>query len=527
MIVRLPVVRYRGNGGEGKKAIYVAIITVEGRMRTYSLYDVFVRNDNVSSDGVALVEGEETFTFHELHMHVLHAAAVLKDKGVGAGDRVAMLSLNNSGFFILLGALARLGAIMVPLNWRLSAAELSYIVKDSLPVFLFTDQEHAQKTNEIIKNTSISVLNVEDLTTWDKKQPSKNKASTYDDKSTDSDMPLCIIYTAAVEGYPRGAVLSHGNLIAANMQVITSMGLSAKDANLNMLPLFHITGLNLALAVMQAGGRNVIVEKFDEIQVLEVTTAEKITLWGSFPPILNRIMTQLQKGAYDISSLKYVAGLDGPDTIASFEKKVRAKFWILYGQSETTGFVTFSKASEKPGSAGKQGCLTTFCLLGDDDNQVKPDEIGEIAVRGPLVFQGYWQQKEATEKTFRNGWHHTGDLGQLDSEGYLFFKGRKPEKELIKPGGENVYPAEVEAAILEHSAVKEVCVIGVPDAKFGEGIKAVCVLHGGEILDKKELIEFVAGRIARYKKPKYVEFVDALPRRDEKIDRPRVKELWG
>lgn len=496
-------------------------------MRTYSLYDVFVRNDNVSSDSIALVEGENTFTFHALHLHVLHAASVLKDKGVGAGDRVAMLSLNHSGFFILLGALARLGAIMVPLNWRLSAAELSYILRDSSPTFLFIDQEHAQNANELIKNTSISVLNVEDLSAGDKNQPSTHKISAYDDNSIDSDMPLCIIYTAAVEGYPRGAILSHGNLIAANMQVITSMGLSKKDVNLNMLPLFHITGLNLALAVMQVGGRNVIIEKFNEKQVLEVTTSEKITIWGSFPPILNRTMSLLEQDTYDIASLKYVVGLDGPDNIASFEQKAAAKFWILYGQSETTGFVTFSEASEKLGSAGQQGCLTTFCLLGDDDNQVAPGEIGEIAVRGPLVFQGYWKQKEVTEKTFRNGWHHTGDLGQLDSDGYLFFKGRKPEKELIKPGGENVYPAEVEAAILEHSSVKEVCVIGVPDTKFGEGIKAVCVLHDNEVLHKKELIEFVAGRIARYKKPQYVEFVDELPRIDEKIDRARVKELWG
>lgn len=496
-------------------------------MRTYSLYDVFVRNDKVSSDTIALVENEDAFTFHELHKNVLLTAAVLKDKGVCKGDRVAVLSLNHSGFFILIGALARLGAIMVPLNWRLSIGELGYILKDSSSMLLFTDQKHVDIANELIKNNSIPVLNIEDLKAESKEQQVIHDISGSEDSLIDSNTPLCIIYTAAVEGYPRGAVLSHENLIAANMQVITSMGLSEKDVNLNMLPLFHITGLNLALAVMQVGGRNIIIEKFTEQQTLELTQSEKVTLWGSFPPILSRTMEEFDKHDYDISSLKYVVGLDGPDTISSFEVKTRAKFWILYGQSETTGFVTFSEASEKLGSAGKQGLLTSFCLLDEDGNPVEQGETGEIAVRGPLVFQGYWKLDEVNKKTFRNGWHHTGDLGQLDTDGYLYYKGRKPEKELIKPGGENVYPAEVEAVILQHECVKTVCVIGVPDPKFGEGIKAVCVLNSGVTLDKKELIEFVGSRIARYKKPQYVEFVAELPQKDNVIDRIRVKELWG
>ncbi len=270
-----------------------------------------------------------------------------------------------------------------------------------------------------------------------------------------------------------------------------------------------------------------IIEKFNEKQVLKLTTSEQVTLWGSFPPILSRTIEEFQKGEYNISSLKYVVGLDGPETIASFEEVSGAKFWILYGQSETSGFVTFSEASEKLGSAGKQGCLTTFYLVDEEDEPVEVGEVGEIVVRGPLVFQGYWKQKTVNEKTFRNAWHHTGDLGQVDGEGYLYYKGRKPEKELIKPGGENVYPAEVETAMLEHSDVNAVCVIGVPDAKFGEGIKAVCVLNKGSNLAKKDLIEFVAGRIARYKKPQYVEYVDELPYKDELIDRSKVKELWG
>lgn len=496
-------------------------------MRTYSLYDVFVRNEKVSSNSIAIIEGEDTLTFHDLHQRVLFTAALLEEKGVEKGDRVALLSLNRSCFFILLGALAKIGAILVPLNWRLSSGELHYILDDSSPKILFVDDTHDQVANDITLNSSVNLLSVMEIQTGGKEQTLSYSSRGAEVGLVDQDTPLCIIYTAAVEGHPRGAVLSHGNLVAADMQVITSMGLSDKDVNLNMLPLFHITGLNLALAVMQVGGCNVIIEKFNEKQVLELTTALNVTLWGSFPPILSRTIEEFEKGNYNLSSLKYIVGLDGPETIASFEKITDAKFWILYGQSETSGFVTFSEASEKLGSAGKQGCLTTYDLVDEDDQPVTVGEIGEIVVRGPLVFQGYWKQEAVNKRTFRNDWHHTGDLGQVDNEGYLYYKGRKPEKELIKPGGENVYPAEVEAAILEHSDVSAVCVIGVPDAKFGEGIKAVCVLNAGCNLEKKDLIEFVGGRIARYKKPQYVEYVEELPYKGEAIDRGKVKELWG
>lgn len=525
MIVRLLLVSLRGN--ENKNGGVSANIIMEDSMRTYSLYDVFVRNDKISGDVTALMDGDDHLSFHELHESVVTTATVLAEKGVGKGETVAVLTMNKIGFFILLGALARLGAILVPLNWRLSNGELSYILSDCSPKFLFSDDTHRETAIEITKNIDIPIL---DINCWrpEATEEGQDKAMFgFADTVVDGDSPLCIIYTAAVEGRPRGAVLSHSNLLAANIQVIIEMGLSATDVNLNMLPLFHITGLNLALAVMQVGGKNIVIEKFDEQKTLELTATENVTLWGSFPPILSRTMALYEKGQHDISSLKYVVGLDGPEVIASFEKMSEAKFWILYGQSETSGFVTFSPASNRLGSAGRQGCLSLFSLIDENGQTVGPGEIGEIVVRGPLVFQGYWKQEKVNDHTFRNGCHHTGDLGQVDDEGYLYFKGRKPEKELIKPGGENVYPAEVEAAILEHPAVKAVCVIGVPDPQFGEGVKAVCVLKSGEKLSGKELTSFVGSRIAGYKKPRYVEFVADLPHKKDQIDREKVKQLWG
>ncbi|MGD9332682.1 MAG: AMP-binding protein, partial [Desulfobacterales bacterium] len=355
-----------------------------------------------------------------------------------------------------------------------------------------------------------------------------NGAGSLGDFQVAGDDPYCLIYTAAVEGRSRGAVLSHHNFIYSNIQTIATLGLSAQDTYLNMLPLFHITGLNLALSVLHAGGLNVIMERFEPQRALDWTENARVSLLGSFPPILSKLMEALDQKPRDLSSLKHILGLDHPDAIAAFEQRTGGRFWTLYGQTETSGFVTLSPVSENPGSAGRQGLLTKYRIVDAQDRELPAGETGEILVRGPLVFQGFWQQASYNERIFRNGWLHTGDLGSLDTNGTLWFKGRKPEKELIKPGGENVYPAEVEAAIMAHEAVADVAVIGVPDPKFGEGIKAVCVLRAGKTVTPEELAAFVADRIARYKKPRYVAFVDRLPKQaDGSTDRDQVKALYS
>ena len=202
-------------------------------------------------------------------------------------------------------------------------------------------------------------------------------------------------------------------------------------------------------------------------------------------------------------------------------------FMSGFGQTEAM-LVTGGLMEERPGSAGKPTPISRVALFDDYDNEVPVGTPGEICVRGPAVFLGYWGRDEDNAYTFRNGWHHTGDIGRFDEDGYLWYVKRKAEKELIKPGGENVYPAEVEKTILEHEKVAEVSVIGVADQKWGEAIKAVCVLKPGESLDPQELAEFVASKIARYKKPQYVDFVDALPKtEDGEVDRDQVKKDHG
>nr|MDA3831989.1 AMP-binding protein [Spirochaetales bacterium] len=219
---------------------------------------------------------------------------------------------------------------------------------------------------------------------------------------------------------------------------------------------------------------------------------------------------------------------DTPETIEKYQKITGGTFYCLYGQTETSCLATLGPYNDGPGSAGKMLQLTEVRVVDNYDNPLSRGQTGEITVKGPMVFKGYWNLPKVNEHIFREGYHHTGDLGRFDEDGFLWYMGRTPDKELIKPGGENVYPFEVEKVILMHPAVDKTVVFGVPDLKWKEGIKAVCVLKKGKILDRQDIISFVGKRIASYKKPQYVEFVSDMPLlEDGSLDRAKIKELYG
>lgn len=499
-------------------------------LQSLNIFDIYEMNSGKYGSLPALNYNLIDSSYEELFEKTARLATGLKNLNLKPGSRVAVVCKNHPVFFHLFGACAGLNLILVLINRRLSSEEIKYIVEDTTPDLIIADSEFkdlAKKlTDEIsyLKNYFI----VGDNSSID---PEDNDISRlYSSTALDSrvpcemDDPCIIIHTAAVQGKPRGAVLSHGNVIYSNQQVISEFKLDKSQTYLNILPLFHIMGVNLGLATVQAGGKNVILEKFDSKKTLELIQNQKVNLFGSFPPILTNLMKASQEDTYDFTSLRIVAGIEMPDTVTEWESLTNSKFWTMYGQTETSGLITFSEYFNKPGSAGEVSTLANIKIIDDLDKFLPPGQTGEIVVRGPLVFQGYWQADDLNEHTFRENWHHTGDLGMLDSDGFLFFKGRKAEKELIKPGGENVFPAEVEKVILEHSAVKEVCVFGVPDSKFGEGIKAVCSLYESQELTKQELIDFTGTKIAGYKKPRYVEFIKELPKtEDGSIDREKIK----
>jgi long-chain acyl-CoA synthetase len=499
-------------------------------LRSFTIYDIFKRNARIFKSKIAIQSEDLQITFGELYDQVNAVAGWLTSKGIGQGDRIAVLTKNHPEFFPVTGAIAALGAIMVPINFRLSADEIKHVLTDTKPVMFFFEPDF----EKMVPDLSSACPSLRELVIFG---PSGKKFTSFDSLMkhqpgnpvaiNDIDS-FVIIHTAAIQGKPRGALVTHRNLIACSVHTISALSLTHQDTYLNILPLFHIAGLVAALTMMHVGGKNLIISKYDPKAAGKMIDREKVTLIGDFPPILNQLLDEQSAGECSLSCLKNVIGVELPDTVKRFENLGYGQFWLVYGQTETMGLTSICLNSERPGCAGRPGPLVDLKIVDEFDREVGIGKAGEIVIRGPLVFQGYWGEEELTKYTFREGWHHTGDMGRLDEEGFLWFAGRKAEKELIKPGGENVYPAEVEKVILEHPSVQEVSVIGVPDPKFGEGIKAICVLKPKTKLTEQELIDFVAGRIARYKKPGYVEFVGSLPKKEDgSIDRVKVKEMYG
>jgi len=502
-------------------------------LHDYTFYDLISRNA-VGFNNLAAwyeVDDQRTLTYAEYKQKVDQMACGLQKAGIKKGDRIGVVGKNSLEYFLIYGAAAALGAIVLPINWRLSAEEAVFNLTDCEPSLLFVDPEY----QEMIRNAKDQLPFVNEC--YNLKPPGGdfgdfNALLDNDGKYAVPEVAdqdgLVIIHTAAVAGRPRGALLSHANFISANIHINLLLRLSTADVHLNILPLFHVGGLFMATAAFHAGACNLNMSKFDAAQAVDLIAEKKVTFMFDFAPILSSILETHEKSGKDIRSLQHVPGLEAPAVIEKYLETTGGNFYCMYGQTETSAIATMAPYSEKPGSAGRTIQLADVRLVDDDDQPVAMGATGEIAVKGPMVFKGYWNLPEDTEEAFRGGWHHTGDLGRFDEDGYLWYEGRKAEKELIKPGGENVYPAEVEKAILEHTAVEKTVVFGVPDPKWKEGIKAVCQLKPDQTLEAQELIQFVGSRIASYKKPQYVEFVAELPQlKDGGPDRAKVKELYG
>ncbi|MCP4694387.1 MAG: AMP-binding protein [Desulfobacterales bacterium] len=499
----------------------------------FTFYDMINRNAESFRTRPAWFEVDDgrALNFSEIKERVDSLSVGLQKAGVKKGDRLGVLGKNSLEYFLLYGAAAALGAIVLPINWRLSAEEVAFNLNDCEPGFLFVDQEFQELVDGV--KDSLPTVNAyynlkSDAGVFTAFESLMEEAAQFQAPDVSTDDGFVIIHTAAVAGRPRGALLSHGNVLCANMHMINGFGLSCEDVHLNLLPLFHVGGLFMATCSFHAGALNINVSKFDAEKAVDLIRERKISLMFDFSPILSSVLEEHEKTGKDISTLQSVMGLDGPETIEKYQQLTGGTFHVMYGQTETSCLATMSPYNERPGSAGRVIPLADVRLVDDNDNTVAPGEVGEIAMKGPMIFKGYWSLPNDNQEAFRGGWHHTGDQGRFDEDGYLFYAGRKPEKELIKPGGENVYPAEVEKVILEHPAVEKTVVFGVPDPKWKEGIKAVCLLKEGETLAPKDLISFVGDRIARYKKPQYVEYTTDFPlQKDGSPDRAAVKERFG
>lgn len=503
------------------------------RVHDYTIYDFISRNAQFYPNRDCIIFNDTRLSHLEYKDRCDQLAAGLVKLGIAKGDRLGIVAHNCEEYMIVYGAAAKIGAIVLPVNCRFQPQEVEYVLSDGSPRIVFAGPDFQQTVSALAGK----VKAIEGCYTIGGEAVTKD-FQRFEDLYSDSDARenyevsgdcgFVIIHTAAVAGRPRGALLSQHNLIAVNLGMILQFGLNSEDCHIGHLPLFHIAGLSVSTAVMHAGAKNVICGTFDPESTLQLIEKEKGTIFFNFPPILKMMIDKYEEQPYDLKSVRNVAGLDHPDNIQRFLEFVpQARFWTGYGQTEAMG-VSGGAIDEKPGSAGKPSLTTHVALFDDYDEKVPIGSEGEICVRGPSVFLGYWNLEAETAYTLRNGWHHTGDIGRFDEDGYLWYVKRKAEKELIKPGGENVYPAEVEKVILTHASVEEGSVIGVPDPKWGEAVKAVCVLKPGKTLQAEALIDYVASKIARYKKPQQVVFVDALPKTAEgEIDRDQVKQDHG
>lgn len=478
----------------------------------------------IHPDDMILKDGNEVLTNREFNRRVNRVGRVLQTLGVAKGDRICGLMDNSSEFLAILFAAAKTGAIMMPVNGRLAVPELAFIVGDSRPRVVFHAAEFSGKAEQLraAVGTEAAFVSVGDGETplFDRAlEPPLGNISDAEPVSVESvtaDDPFLLLYTSGTTGTPKGAILTHGNILFGAIHSLLGYGVNRSYRALIAAPLFHIGGLAGAfMPAVYSGGSVILARELNPLELLDLIVREQVNYLFSVP-VMFALMTQARAWPRaDLSRVKFFiaggAALD-PALVRKYRDEKGVSFVQGYGMTET-GRITALDLEEtirKAGSVGKEVFHLHLRLVDEHDRDVDPGSVGEIVVRGPNVFQGYWNRPEETARAFRNGWFHTGDLARRDEEGFLFIEGRKVD--LIIVGGENVYPAEVELAIQALPPVREAVVVGKPSSSKGEIVVAFVSLKPGSSLAKMELVKALEGRIADFKIPREIHFIDDFPR---------------
>ncbi|MBW1709456.1 MAG: long-chain fatty acid--CoA ligase [Deltaproteobacteria bacterium] len=479
--------------------------------------EIMSRRALLSPDKEALVCEEERLTFSELNRRANRLAQAMLALGVSHGDRVGILALNESEYFDMLFGLGKIGAILVPINYRLAGPEIEYILSDcEAKVFLF-GPEYVDIVDSFRESIPAKELIAISDTPPDWAKSYKSLVSEVSDEEPEitggDDDTLTILYTSGTTGRPKGAELTHSNYFYASVTMVATLG-DLGDTTLVALPLFHIGALGGIPMFVHQGARVVLLRNFDPKRFLELIQEEKITGFGSVPALLSFLKVVPDFEKYDWSSIKIILVYAAPVPVTLLKEYAAAGIEVrqLYGLTECcTGTVLDAEnALSKAGSCGQPFFHIDVRLIDDQGQDIGPDELGEVLLRGPVVMKGYWNRPEATAETIRDGWLYTGDIAKMDTDGFLYIMDRK--KDMIISGGENIYPAEIEDSLLAHPKIQDVGVIGYSDTQWGESVKAVVVLNEGEKLTEEELIEWCQGKIGKYKIPKKVVFADSIPR---------------
>jgi acyl-CoA synthetase (AMP-forming)/AMP-acid ligase II len=495
----------------------------------FSLADVLAEHGRSRPLSPALVDGATRLTYAELDARVGHLAAGLAGHGVGRGDRILWLGQNSFRVLEVLLAAARLGAVVCPANWRQSADELAFMLQDLEPaVVLWQELELGELVRDVRARDAARALWLQhdgdgadgyEALVAGGREPAQQCAVISQD-------PVLGLYTVAADGRSQAALLSHAGLIAQGMVISHTHEVTDAAVCLDSAPFFHVASFMLAIATLVRGGVNVVTRRADAVAMCEAIDRERCTHALIFPPTLDAMRDVALGGRYDLSTLWSTPDLsDRPTTMLTPLSAPWARRPGGYGQTEVGGLVTFN-ALGPPGEGGfgRPSPVTAIRIVDEHDEAVATGDVGEITIRGLTVMTGYHRRAELNALRSRGGWHHTGDLGRRHTDGTLTFVG--PKTRMIKSGAENVYPTEVESCVAAHPAVAAVCVIGVPDPRWTQTVRAVVVLSGA--VTEAELIEHCRRRIASYKKPRSVVFTDALPRTPRgDVDRDAVDTRFG
>lgn len=466
--------------------------------------------------GVAVVEGEVQRTWADIHDRVKRTAGGLVAAGVKLGDRVAVLSGNNARYFELFFAVPWAGGVIVPLNTRLTFEELAFMLSDSGARALFVSAEFETVGARLLAETHSleTLIKLDDEGTCLGYEAWMSDASPVEDAGREREDLAGIFYTGGTTGRPKGVMLSHLNLVANALSLLTFLEVDRSTINVHAAPMFHLADIGIYCVTM-AGGRHVFLPQIDAVSLLDSIETHGITHCMTVPTMIDRLTKEMMAKPRDVSSLRMLGYGGSPMPGAVMEKARKTfpgiRFIQGYGMTEAPGFTFLGPdyhtldgpLAGKMLSAGEPIYTFDVRILDPDGNEVPRGEKGEICARGPNVMQGYWNNQEATDKTIRDGWLHTGDVGFMDEDGFVTVTDRI--KDMIVTGGENVYSLEVENIIYRHLQVDACAVIGIPSEVWGEAVHAIVVPKPGAIVDTEGLLEFCRDRLAGYKVPKSIE----------------------
>jgi len=470
----------------------------------------------------AFVFDDKRYTWRQFNERVNRLANGLMGLGIKRGDKVAFLLMNCMEIMECHFAPPKVGVVAVPLNFRLASRELIYQLGQSDSKAIIFDEMYQDVVNSIrselpkvkhyicVSKESIpETINYEEL--LQKSSPEEPLVPV------DDDDPAYIFYTSGTTGRPKGAVLTHKNLFMDNANILCEMDINSSDRFLCIPPLFHLGALGVIQKFIWRGSTSVIMQRFVPEDIPKLIEKERITFIWLVPSMWNSLLQAPDIADYDLSSLRlgsYGAAVMPPEVMDKILKQFpNIRMNVFFGQTEMSPCVTFLKTKDairKLGSVGERVNNVELRIVDDNDNDVPIGQVGEAIYRGPTVMKEYYKMPEATAEAMKGGWFHSGDLVCEDEEGFIYVKGRK--KDMIISGGENIYPAEVEEVLYTHPKILEAAVIGVPDPQWGESVKAIVVTKPGGAMAEEEVIEYCKQNLASYKKPKSVEFVDALPR---------------